>query len=79
MNCKICDKKMLFPLNDKTCFKCLSSGFDKKSCDIIMVEEKSNKMKLYENTKKIKIERKIYINQIPKLMMLAFFVIKNLE
>ena len=67
MNCKICDKKMLFPLNDKTCFKCLSAGFDKKSCDIIMVEEKSDKMKLYENTKKIKIERKIYINQIPKL------------
>ena len=44
MNCKFCHKKMLFPLNDHTCFKCLSSHSDKKSCDIIMNN------KLYVNT-----------------------------
>lgn len=55
MNCKLCSKKMLFPLNDQTCFSCLTAGFDKKSCDIIM------------NDKKIIIERKLKINSIPKL------------
>ena len=64
MNCIVCSKKMLFPMNDHKCFNCIVAGFDKKSCDIIMNDK--NRIINGEN-KKIIIDRKLNISSVPKL------------